>query len=65
VVLEEQRFLVREMVANARGARRFEEVGALTKNVEELDKEIEKLSKAVHGVEERWEGLYSSGELAT
>lgn len=61
VVLEEQRFLVEEMVSNARGARRFDEVSALNKNVQELDREIAGLKKAVGGVEERWEGLYSNG----
>lgn len=63
VVLEEQRFLVKEMVANARGARRFEEVGALSKNVEELDKEIVGLRLKVDGVEERWEGVYGNGAV--
>ncbi|TDZ20233.1 Vacuolar segregation protein pep7 [Colletotrichum orbiculare MAFF 240422] len=61
VVLEEQRFMVQQMVDSARGARRFEEVSALTRNVEELDREIEKVKKVVGGVEERWEGLYASG----
>ncbi|TDZ37999.1 Vacuolar segregation protein pep7 [Colletotrichum trifolii] len=61
VVLEEQRFMVQQMVDSARGARRFEEVSALTRNVEELDREIEKVKKIVGGVEERWEGLYASG----
>ncbi|OAA65163.1 Zinc finger, FYVE-type [Niveomyces insectorum RCEF 264] len=61
VVLEEQRFLVQQMVDNARGSRRFEEVGALSRNVEELDKEIERLRLQVSGVEERWEGLYAAG----
>jgi hypothetical protein len=61
VVLEEQRFLVDEMVNNARGTRRFEEVSALTRNREELDREIEGLKKRVRGVEERWEGLYAVG----
>lgn len=61
VVLEEQRFLVKEMVNNARGSRRFEEVSALNKNVEELDREIANLRNAVDGVEQRWEGLYSNG----
>ncbi|KAL2163871.1 hypothetical protein VTH06DRAFT_3081 [Thermothelomyces fergusii] len=59
VVLEEQRFLVQEMLNRARGARRFEEAGALTRNLEELDKEIEVARRAVAGVEERWEGLYA------
>ncbi|KAK1981506.1 FYVE zinc finger protein [Colletotrichum cereale] len=61
VVLEEQRFMVQQMVDNARDARRFEEVSALTRNVEELDREIEKAKKNVGGVEQRWEGLYASG----
>ncbi|OLN81305.1 Vacuolar segregation protein PEP7 [Colletotrichum chlorophyti] len=61
VVLEEQRFMVQQMVNSARDARRFEEVSALTRNVEELDREIDKARKLVGGVEERWEGLYASG----
>jgi hypothetical protein len=62
VVLEEQRFIVQGMVDSSRGARRFEEVCCLTKNVEELDGEIEKLRVLVGGVEQRWQGLYASGE---
>jgi hypothetical protein len=61
VVLEEQRFLVQEMLNSARGSRRFEEAGALTKNLEELDREIESSKRLVAGVEERWEGLYAGG----
>ncbi|KAK4148855.1 vacuolar segregation protein pep7 [Chaetomidium leptoderma] len=61
VVLEEQRFMVQEMLTHARGARRFEEAGALTKNLEELDKEIAASKNMVAGVEERWEGLYAGG----
>ncbi|KAJ0383120.1 hypothetical protein COL922a_011144 [Colletotrichum nupharicola] len=61
IVLEEQKFMVQQMVDSARGARRFEEVSALTRNVEELDREIEKAKKLVGGVEQRWEGLYASG----
>jgi len=61
VVLEEQRFMVQEMLNAARSARRFEEASALTSNLEELDKEIEGSKRLVAGVEERWEGLYSAG----
>lgn len=61
VVLEEQRFMVQEMLNAARGARRFEEASALTKNLEELDREIENSKRLVAGVEERWEGLYAGG----
>ncbi|ROV90672.1 hypothetical protein VPNG_10106 [Cytospora leucostoma] len=61
VVLEEQRFLVKEMVNNARASRRFEEVNALNKNVEELDREITSLRLKVDGVEQKWEGVYGNG----
>ncbi|KAI1078014.1 VAC1 protein [Whalleya microplaca] len=61
VVLEEQRYMVQAMIAGARGARRFEEVSALTRNVEELAREIESLRGKVEGVEERWQGLYAQG----
>jgi hypothetical protein len=59
VVLEEQRFMVQEMLNSAKGARRFEEAGALTKNLEELDGEIAAVKKVVVNVEERWEGVYA------
>ncbi|KUI63580.1 Vacuolar segregation protein PEP7 [Cytospora mali] len=64
VVLEEQRFLVKEMVNNAKASRRFEEVSALNKNVEELDREITSLRSMVDGVEQRWEGVYGTGAAA-
>jgi hypothetical protein len=41
MVLEEQRFLVTDMLATARAQRRFDEVTALTGNVKELAREIE------------------------
>lgn len=58
VILEEQRFMVQEMLSNARQARRFEEVSALVRNLEELDAEIEAAKRVVSGIEEKWEGLY-------
>ncbi|KAI0007672.1 FYVE zinc finger protein [Xylariaceae sp. FL0662B] len=61
IVLEEQRYMVQKMISGARGARRFEEVSALTRNVEELEREIESLQNKVEGVEERWQGLYANG----
>ncbi|KAI5919165.1 FYVE zinc finger protein [Camillea tinctor] len=61
IVLEEQRYMVRKMIANSQGARRFEEVSALTRNVEELDREIENVRDQVVGVEDRWQGLYANG----
>ncbi|SPO01464.1 related to vacuolar segregation protein PEP7 [Cephalotrichum gorgonifer] len=58
VVLEEQMFLVRQMVDAAKGARRFEEVTALARNASELEGEIERVKALVGGVEERWRGVY-------
>lgn len=61
VVLEEQRYLVQGMIGNAHGARRFEEVSALTRNVEELDREIADVRARVGEVEDRWRGVYTNG----
>ncbi|KAJ4312327.1 carboxypeptidase Y-deficient [Fusarium piperis] len=61
VVLEEQRFMVQAMVKTAQGSRRFEEVSALSRNVDELDAEIKVLKGKVGGVEARWEGVYQNG----
>ncbi|KAJ4011361.1 carboxypeptidase Y-deficient [Fusarium irregulare] len=61
VVLEEQKFMVESMIKTAQGSRRFEEVSALSRNVDELDAEIKVLKSKVGGVEERWEGVYRNG----
>jgi hypothetical protein len=61
IVLEEQRYMVQKMINTSRGARRFEEVSALTRNVEDLDKEIEAARLSVSKVDERWQGLYTNG----
>ena len=61
VVLEEQRFLVHEMLASAHAGRRFEEVSALSRNVEELDREIADVKASVRQVEDRWRGVYANG----
>ena len=61
IVLEEQRYLVQGMLSSAHGARRFEEVSALSRNVEELDREIADTKTRVNEVEERWRGVYANG----
>lgn len=61
VVLEEQMFMVQEMLKSARAQRRFEEVSALNRNVEELEAEIERAKEGVRGVEERMGSLYIAG----
>ncbi|KAI8953098.1 FYVE zinc finger protein [Xylaria longipes] len=60
IVLEEQKYMVQKMIGASRGARRFEEVSALTRNVEELEKEIQAARAKVSDVEERWQGLYAN-----
>ncbi|GAP86958.1 putative FYVE zinc finger [Rosellinia necatrix] len=63
IVLEEQRYMVQKMIGASRGARRFEEVSALSRNVEELDREIAAVKAKVGEVEIRWEGLYTNGNV--
>lgn len=63
-VLEEQKFMVEDMISSATGARRFEEVGALSRNVDELDREIAKLSTKIRHVEQRWQGAYRDGNVS-
>jgi len=53
--------MVESMIKTAQGSRRFEEVSALSRNVDELDAEIKVLKSKVGGVEERWEGVYRNG----
>ncbi|KAI1801795.1 hypothetical protein F4811DRAFT_437659 [Daldinia bambusicola] len=61
IVLEEQKYMVQTMISGAHGARRFEEVSALTRNVEELETEIESVKSKVAAVEERWQDVYTNG----
>ncbi|KAI2602170.1 VAC1 protein [Hypoxylon sp. NC1633] len=61
IVLEEQKYMVQTMISSAHGARRFEEVSALTRNVEELETEIQSIRGKVAAVEEQWQGLYANG----
>lgn len=65
IVLEEQKYMVQKMINTSRGSRRFEEVSALTRNVEELDREIESARTKVGEIESRWRGLYANGGPAS
>lgn len=62
-VLEEQRFMVEEMLRAATRARRFEEISALNRNMDELEIEIQALKNKISGVEARWEGVYRDGAV--
>ena len=44
IILEEQKFMVSEMVANATKHRRFDEVSSLQQNLEDLNKEIDQVN---------------------
>ena len=61
IVLEEQKFLVQEMIADATRRRKFDEVAALAGNVEDLSHEIDDVGKMAEGVRGEFEGLYSGG----
>ncbi|KAF3311001.1 carboxypeptidase Y-deficient [Orbilia oligospora] len=52
-VLEEQKFLVGEMIASAKASRRFEEIGALAQSLGELEKEVEKVEGQIKDFEKR------------
>jgi hypothetical protein len=60
IVLEEQRFFVRQMVEQAKKARRYDEVTALNGNLEDLGKEIDSVSGVLAGMD--WEGVYAGNE---
>ncbi|KAI6785506.1 Vacuolar segregation protein-like protein [Emericellopsis cladophorae] len=59
VVLEEQKFMVEEMLRGATKGRRFEEISALTRNQEELDAEISDVRGKVGELEDRFAGVYT------
>lgn len=51
IVLEEQKFFVSEMIANANKRRKFDEVSALSSNVEEISKEIDQIQAQLAGMD--------------
>lgn len=57
IVLEEQKFFVQEMIADANKRRKFDEVAALTGNVEDLDREIDSLQAQIAGMD--FQGAYT------
>lgn len=59
ILLEEQKFIVGEALADARRKRRFEDVRTLVENVEELGREVDAVQKQLEGLD--FAGVYSSG----
>jgi rabenosyn-5 len=58
IVLEEQRFMVKEMMIHAKRERRWDEVGVLGGNVEDLSREIDEVGGVLEGVRGVVGGLY-------
>ena len=56
IVLEEQQFLVQEMMAEAKKKRRFDEMAALSGNVDDLSREIDGIQARLKGMD--FEGAY-------
>lgn len=57
IVLEEQKFFVGEMIADANKRRKFDEVAALAGNVEDLSREIDGVQGLLAGLD--FEGAYT------
>ena len=58
IVLEEQKFMVSEMLAAANKRRKFDEMGALQGNVEDLSREIDGVQNQIAALD--FEGLYAA-----
>lgn len=56
IILEEQKFMVSEMVADATKHRRFDEVSSLAQNLEDLSKEIDQINNQLGQLD--FEGAY-------
>lgn len=61
IVLEEQRFFVSEMVADANRRRKFDEVASLSVNVEDLTREIDQVQGMLGHLD--FEGVYNAPTL--
>jgi len=59
IVLEEQKFMVQEMIADANKRRKFDEVAALAANVEDLSQEIDGIQKQLGALD--FESAYAAG----
>lgn len=57
IVLEEQKFFVSEMIADANRRRKFDEVSSLAMNVEDLSREIDRVNGMLAGLD--FEGVYT------
>lgn len=63
IVLEEQKFFVSEMIADANRRRKFDEVSSLAVNVEDLSREIDRVNGMLAGLD--FEGVYTGNVQAS
>ncbi|OGM40127.1 vacuolar segregation protein (Pep7) [Aspergillus bombycis] len=61
IVLEEQKFFVSEMIADANRRRKFDEVSSLAMNVEDLTREIDRVNGMLERID--FESVYTSNPL--
>lgn len=57
IVLEEQKFFVSEMIADANRRRKFDEVSSLAMNMEDLSREIDRINGLLNSLD--FEGIYT------
>ncbi|OJJ60546.1 hypothetical protein ASPSYDRAFT_42298 [Aspergillus sydowii CBS 593.65] len=62
IVLEEQKFFVSEMIADANRRRKFDEVSSLAMNIEDLTREIDRVNGMLDGLD--FEGAYMGTQQA-
>lgn len=62
IVLEEQKFFVSEMIADANRRRKFDEVSSLAMNNEDLSREIDRVNGMLDNLD--FEGAYTGGQSA-
>jgi rabenosyn-5 len=60
IVLEEQKFFVSEMIADANRRRKFDEVNTLALNVEDLSKDIDRINGILNKLD--FESLYTGNQ---
>lgn len=63
IVLEEQKFFVSEMIADANRRRKFDEVSSLAMNIEDLNREIDRISGILNGLD--FESVYTAPQPAS
>jgi rabenosyn-5 len=59
IVLEEQKFMVSEMIVDANKRRKFDEVSSLSMNVQDLSKEIDQVTSTIAQLD--FAGAYANG----